>query len=70
MEVVFHFQKKFRLSSYLSLTPPLQFCSFPAISLLVRVGGRALLDIAKLELKSASLVELGLGLSLAINYYI
>jgi hypothetical protein len=73
------FANFFRLSSYLSLTPPLhgylvKFCSFPAISLLVRVGGRPagraagrVLDIAKLKLNSASLVELGLGLSLAKN---
>jgi hypothetical protein len=73
IEVVFHLQKHFRLSSNLGLTPPLhgyfvKFWSVPAISLLVRPGGRAarrMLDIAKLKLNSASLVELGLGLSLA-----
>jgi hypothetical protein len=58
------------LSSNLGLTPLLydyliKFCSFPAISLLVRPAGR-MLDIAKLKLNSASLVGLGLGLSLAI----
>jgi hypothetical protein len=45
-----------------------KFYLFPAISLLFRAAGRAagrVLDIAKIQLTQPSLVELGLGLSLA-----
>jgi hypothetical protein len=77
IEVVYHLQRNLRLSSNLGLIPLLygslvKFCSFPAISLLVRTGGWAagrMLDIAKLKLNSASLVELGLGPSLAKWYF-
>ena len=74
------FPKKCSLSSNLGLTPLLysyliKFCKFPAISLLVRTagwpagwaGGRVL-EETKLMLTQPSLVELDLGLSLAILY--
>ena len=74
IEVVFHLQKMFRLSSNLGLTPLLygylvKFCKFQTISLLVRTAGRPggrVLEETKLRLTQPSLVELGLGLSLAI----
>jgi hypothetical protein len=58
--IIFFFPKKMGCLPFFKIFSIVQVMLFSAISLLVRM-----LDIAKLKLSSASLIERGLGLSLA-----
>jgi hypothetical protein len=71
IEVVFHVFKIFKIDLYsIRVDLPMlksKFCSFPAISLLARVGGGVGGEKLKIKLNSAKL-ELDLGLSLGMKF--